>query len=323
VPDLPPMLSGESPADGAVLAGNTPTIGIDWQDTPDAFEGAVDESSLILIVDGTDLSGLAVTSATGVELNLPFALAEGFHDVFLEIHDETGSQNRTSWSFSIDTLAPSLVITEPTIPITNDAAVSVAGTTDPGVTVTVNGTGVTVGLTGTFRVDLTLADGTHSLPVVSTDSAGNSASTTVDIIVDTVAPSVTLISPPSSVEVATVTIAGSTEAGASVYVNGAAVGVDGTGAFSTNVALTAGSNTITAIAMDAAGNSGSTSATVTFNDPVPGLQEQLDDANTGLNTARDVAAALQLQLFVAIAIAAIGLVLAAVLFVLWWGGRNK
>ena len=159
--------------------------------------------------------------------------------------------------------------------------------------------------------------------MVSTDAAGNVATATVDIELDTVAPSITLISPPSSVEVASVTIAGSTEAGASVYVNGVAVGVDATGAFSTTVALTSGSNTITAIAMDAAGNSGSTSATVTFNDPVPGLQGELDDATADLDTGRNVAAALQTQLFIAIAIAAIGLVLAAVLFVLWWGMRSK
>ncbi|MFQ5918827.1 MAG: hypothetical protein ACE5I4_02120, partial [Thermoplasmata archaeon] len=323
VPDLPPMLSGLSPADGSILSGNTPTIGLDWQDTPDAFESSVDQDSLVLIVDGADLSNLAVTTATGVDLNLPFALADGAHDVFLEVWDETGSQNRTAWSFSIDSQAPSLAITEPTVSITNDPAVSVAGTTDPGAIVTVNGTPVSVGVTGTFRVDLTLGDGAHSLPVISTDPAGNSASTAVDIIVDTVAPSITLVSPPSTVEVASVTIAGTTEAGASVYVNGVAVGVDATGAFSTNVALNTGSNTITAVAMDAAGNSGSTSATVTFNDPVPGLQQDLDDANAGLNTAQDVAAALQLQLFVAIAIAVIGLVLAAVLFVLWWSGRKR
>ncbi|MDX1534806.1 MAG: hypothetical protein R3291_04230, partial [Thermoplasmata archaeon] len=111
--------------------------------------------------------------------------------------------------------------------------------------------------------------------------------------------------------------------GASVYVNGVAVGVDGTGAFSTVVALTPGSNTINAVAMDAAGNTGSASATVTFNDPVPGLQQDLDNANAGLTTAESVAAALQLQLFIASAIAAIGLVLAVVLFILWWSGRSK
>ncbi len=323
LPDLPPMLSGLTPAVGAVLATNTPTIALDWQDTPDAFEGAVDPASLILIVDGAELSTLAVATTTGVALNLPFALADGVHSVFLEVHDEAGSQNRTAWAFFIDTAAPSLVITEPVVSITNDPDVSIAGSTDPGVTVTVSGRLVIVGLLGSFRVDLTLGDGAHRIPVVSTDSAGNSASTTVDIIVDTVAPSITLVSPPSTVEVASVTISGSTEAGADVYLNGIAVAVDATGAFSVNVALVTGSNTITAVAMDAAGNSRSTSTTVTFNDPVPGLQQDLDSANEGLNMARDVAAALQIQLFVAIAIAAIALVLAAVLFVLWWGSRSK
>ena len=321
-PDLPPLLSGLTPADGAILATSTPSISLDYQDAEDAFTTAPDSESVTFILDGADLSDVALATATGVSLDLPFALAEGQHTVFVEVHDLAGSQARTTWSFTIDSIAPDLVVTEPVVSITNDPDVSIAGSSDPGVTVTVNGIATTVGLGGTFRVDLTLADGAHSIPVIATDGAGNTASTTVDIVVDTVAPSISLTSPPSTVEVASVTISGSTEAGASVYVNGGAVGVDANGAFSTTVALTPGSNTITAVAMDAAGNSGSTSVSVTFNDPVPGLQQGLDTANADLNAAQNVAAGLQTQLFVAIAIAAIGLVLAAVLFVLWWSGRK-
>lgn len=321
VPDLPPMLSGETPANGAVIAGNTPAIGLDWKDTPDAFESSVDQDSLVFILDGTDLSGLAVTTATGMALNLPFALSEGFHTVSVEVHDATGSQNRTVWSFSIDTVAPSLTITEPVVSITNDPVVSVAGTTDPGVTVTVDGNPVFVDPMGTFRVDLTLADGIHSIPIISTDAAGNSASTTVDIIVDTVDPTISL-NAPSSVEVATVEVTGSTEAGASVSVNGIAVDVDANGGFSIGLALAPGANTITAVATDPAGNSGSTSVSVTFNDPVPGLQQDLDNAKDDLDTAQGNLAGLQTQFLIAIVIAVFGIVLAAVLFVLYWGVRK-
>jgi hypothetical protein len=318
VPDLPPMLSGQTPVDGAILADNTPTIGLDWQDTPDAFEGAVDPDSLTLIVDGADLSDVAVATPTGFALNLPFALADGQHSVFVEIHDETGSQNRTSWTFIVDATAPSLVVTEPVVSITNDPVVSVAGRTDPGVTVTVAGNSVSVGVTGTFRVELTLADGTHSISVVSTDGAGNSASTTVDIVVDTVDPTISLSSPSSgaTVEVASVEVTGSTEAGASVSVNGIAVNVDANGAFSFSLALAPGSNTIDAVATDLAGNSGSTSVSVTFNDPVPGLQQDLNNANDGLNIAEGNVAGLQQQVLIAIVIAVIGVALAGVALVL-------
>ncbi len=329
VPDLPPMLSGQTPADGAILADTTPTIGLDWQDTPDAFEGAVDEDSLIFILDGADLSSLVVTTATGMSLNLPFALADGQHSVFVEIHDETGSQNRTSWTFTVDATAPSLVVTEPVVSITNDPVVSVAGRTDPGVTVTVDGNAVSVGLTGIFQVDLTLADGTHSISVVSTDAAGNSASATVDIIVDTVAPTISLSSPSSgsTVQIATVTVTGITEPGAAVTVNGLAPVVDANGAFSFNLGLTEGSNTITATATDPAGNSASTSVSVTYTDPVPGLQQDLDDTSSDLSTARANLATLidtlNVQVLILIGLVVAALVLAGVGLFLYWGLRRK
>ncbi len=322
VPDLPPELSGQTPADGSLIASNTPTVGLDWQDAADAFETAVDPDSLVLIVDGADLSSVAVATTSGMALNLPFALADGAHSISVEVHDENGSQNRTAWTFTIDSTVPDLVITAPTVPITNDPMVTVAGSTEPGASVTVDGSAVTVDALGAFTVDLTLADGTHSISVVSTDGAGNSASTTVDITVDTVAPTISLSSPSSgsTVEIASVEVAGSTEAGASVSVNGIAVSVDANGAFSFSLALAPGSNTITAVATDLAGNSGSTSVSVTFDDPVPALLQDLDNANDGLNTAQGNLADLQTQVLIAIIIAVVGVAMAGV--GLWWGMRK-
>ena len=321
-PDLPPLFANETPMDIAVPTAQ-PTLSVDMTDFPDAFEGMIDVDSVEVLLDGGDVTVLADITPTSVTLPLPFVIAEGRHDVTVNAADLTGSASFTSWSFDVDTVTPIIVITAPEGPITNVRDVVIEGLADPTATLTVNGTVTFVSFFGKFTTTVTLREGDNAIDVVSTDDAGNVATVTVGIELDTVAPSITLISPPSSVEVASVTIAGSTEAGASVYVNGVKVGVDATGAFSTTVALTSGSNTITAIAMDAAGNAGSTSATVTFNDPVPGLQQDLDNANEGLDAGRNVAASLQIQLFVAIAIAAIGLVLAAVLFVLWSGSRSK
>ena len=319
-PDLPPRFANETPKDITVPTAQ-PILSVDMTDFPDAFEGPVDVDSVEVLLDGADVTIFADVTPTSVTLPLPFVIAEGRHDVTVNAADLTGSASSTSWSFDVDTVTPIIVITAPEGPITNDRDVVIEGLADPTAILTVNGTVVFVSFLGKFTTTVTLREGDNSIDVVSTDAAGNVATVTVRIELDTVAPSITLISPPSSVEVASVTIAGSTEAGASVYVNGVAVGVDPAGAFSTNVALTSGSNTITAIAMDAAGNAGSTSATVTFNDPVPGLLQDLDDANDGLSAAQGNVAGLQTQVLIAIVIAVIGVALAGV--ALAWGMRKK
>ena len=325
LPDLPPVLSGLAPADGAIIADNTPTIGLNWQDTPDAFETAVDPDSAVLTLDGADFTALALATANSVSLTVPVPLGEGQHAISVEVRDENGSVNRTTWSFTVDTAAPALLIEEPTVPITNDPAVTVSGMTEPGATVTINGTPVSVNTFGFFIIAPTLPDGDHTFTVVATDSAGNVATEVVDITVDTVAPAVSLTSPASgtTVQVATVTVTGTTEPGAAVTVNGLAPEVDANGAFSFNLGLTEGSNTITATATDLAGNSASTSVSVTYTDPVPGLQQDLDDTNSDLNTAQGNLATLNTQILILIGLTVAAFVLAGVGFFLYWSLRRK
>ncbi len=324
-PDLPPMLSGRAPADGAVIARNSPTISLDYQDTPDAFETAVDPEDVVLTLDGVDFTALALATANSVSLTLPVPLGEGQHAISVEVRDENGSVNRTSWSFTVDTAAPALLIEEPTVPITNDPAVTVSGMTEPGATVTINGTPVSVNTFGRFTIAPTLPDGDHTFTVVATDAAGNVATEVVDITVDTVAPAVSLTSPASgtTVQVATVTVTGTTEPGAAVTVNGLAPEVDANGAFSFNLGLTEGSNTITATATDLAGNSASTSVSVTYTDPVPGLQQDLDDTNSDLSTAQGNLTTLNTQILILIGLVVAAFVLAGVGFFLYWKLRAR
>ena len=160
---------------------------------------------------------------------------------------------------------------------------------------------------------------------MATDAAGNTANATVEIILDTVAPAISLISPAvgATVEVAAVTVSGTTEPGALVVVNGLAVQVDANGAFSLDLALVEGSNTITATATDLAGNSASASRSVTYTDPVPGLQQDLDNANNELDTAQGNLATLNTQILILIGLAGAAFALAGVLFFLYWSQRRR
>jgi hypothetical protein len=320
-PDLPPLFANQAPRDITVPTAH-PTLSVDMTDFPDAFEGIIDVASVEVFLDGADVTVFADITPTSVTLPLPFVIAEGRHDVTVTAADLTGSASSTSWSFDVDTITPIIVITSPEGPLTNDPDVVIAGLADPTATLTVDGTEVFVSFIGKFTTTLTLPEGAHSIDVVSTDTAGNSATVTVKIEVDLTAPALTLSSPAdgSTVEVASVEVTGSTEAGASVSVNGIVVDVDANGAFSFSLALAPGSNTITAVATDLAGNSGSTSVSVTFNDPVPGLQQDLNNANDGLNIAQGNVAGLQTQVLIAIIIAVSGVVLAGVVF---WRGMGK
>ncbi len=134
---------------------------------------------------------------------------------------------------------------------------------------------------------------------------------TVNVTVDTVAPAISLSSPSDgeTVTVASVVVVGQTEPGAAVSVNGIAVEPAADGSFSVSLGLSVGEDTITATATDLAGNSESTSVSVTFTDQVPGL---LDDL-----------ANLQGQITLLLVLAVVAFALAGVLFVLYWRRRRQ
>lgn len=87
----------------------------------------------------------------------------------------------------------------------------------------------------------------------------------------------------STVETQVITVSGTTEAGASLEINGINVAVGSNGAFSFELGLSEGNNTISATAIDGAGNTASAQITVKFVDPVTDLQEELETVKNELN----------------------------------------
>lgn len=110
---------------------------------------------------------------------------------------------------------------------------------------------------------------------------------------DTTPPEISIESPISGEEVTTspVTVSGMTEPGVTLTVNGVLVSVGTDGTFSFSLALEVGWNTITATAVDEAGNSASDLVSVGFADPlddvVEDLQDQLDAAYQNLSASED------------------------------------
>ncbi len=113
--------------------------------------------------------------------------------------------------------------------------------------------------------------------MVAQDGAGNANAAVVSVEVDTRPPALILSSPTNGTSTAdaTILVTGTTEPGASVRVNGIVAEVSSNGSFSLLLALTEGENPITATATDRAGNDASVSVSVTFTNPVPGLEQNL------------------------------------------------
>ena len=137
--------------------------------------------------------------------------------------------------------------------------------------------------TGTFSLTTTrlnqisggtLADGTHTLHLLATDSRGNSTLSDLTFTLDRLAPGLTGVglSPGSDTGTAgdnvtaalKVVITGTTDPGVLITVGTRTALATGTGIFQVpDVALTAGANNLTVIASDVAGNTAQTVLTIT------------------------------------------------------------
>ncbi len=73
--------------------------------------------------------------------------------------------------------------------------ITVTGTVDdPAASVTINGTGATVSA-GNFSTTVTLGEGNNTITATATDPAGNSATASVSVNLDTVPPVITISFP--------------------------------------------------------------------------------------------------------------------------------
>lgn len=182
------------------LINAKPTVS--WKVT-DNDSGVNPDTIAITIDSGSKVTaGITKTAITGgyqCSYAIPSALVDGSHTVKVDATDYDGNKaTQRAVSFTVDTVPPQLSVTSPTNNLaTNNKTVTVAGTTNDAtsspctVTVKLNsGTAaaVEVGSNGAFSTTLTLVEGTNTIVVTSTDSAGKVSSVTRTILLDTKAP---------------------------------------------------------------------------------------------------------------------------------------
>ncbi|MFA5832145.1 MAG: Ig-like domain-containing protein [Bacteroidota bacterium] len=238
------------------LALSTPVDGMITKDSIITVSGtATDNSAVSVKINGID----AVVDAGGA-FTEEIVIAEGLNTITVVATDASNNASSVVRTVRKDATAPQLTVNNPQSIVTNQQSTIISGMVfdETAVSLSVNGTAVTVSSDGSFTNTVALNEGKNTITVVATDAVGNSSSQTRIVLKDSqppianiISPGINFISNSTSIEVSG-TISDSTAV--SVTINGAVVTLSN-GSFQTTLSGVEGNNTITIIATDEAGNS--------------------------------------------------------------------
>lgn len=182
-----PTITVTYPTASATTTNNKPTF--TWKVSDD--DSGVNSNTIGITIDsGSKItSGITKTATAGgyeCSYTPATALSDGSHTVKFNASDNDGNAaTQKSVTFKVDTVPPTLNVTSPAEGlVTNNATV----------TVKVNGTAVTVDASGNFSTTVTLTEGSNTITVVATDSAGKATTVTRKVTLDTKAPTITDVS---------------------------------------------------------------------------------------------------------------------------------
>ncbi len=272
----PPAVSIRNPLDGTVINNNRPEL------SGDATPG----TTVTVTLNGGAPVTVQADNTGAWRYPVPSALADGMQTVTATVMNNGESATATS-TFTVDTMAPTIVITSPSDgATTNDNRPTIRGTSEPGATITIVIDG---GEPATVRADaagswsyqpaMALSTGSHQVQATARDAAGNTASTSSNFTINPMAPTLTIDTPTNSQTVTTArpTISGTAAPGASVEVifptgERVTATADGNGQWSATPTreLPQGSATVTA-SLPAEANSPEASVTFTVDAPQTGL----------------------------------------------------
>ena len=198
-----PVIAITYPTASALITNNKP--GITWTVTDD--DSGVNPSTIGVTIDsgskitGDSISKTAISGGYKCTYTPGTALADGSHTIKIDASDYDGNAaSQNSVTFKIDTVPPTLSVTSPVDGfVTNQAACNVQGTTNDltssPVSVTVklnngNAEAATVASNGSWSKVVTLVEGSNTITIVATDSAGKSTTVTRTVKLDTKAPAI-------------------------------------------------------------------------------------------------------------------------------------
>ena len=261
-------------AGGSSVSTNDPTRTI--AGTSDVASGSVVRVS----VDAQTLT--ALVQPNGTWNVAPAALSDGTHTITASVTDPAGNVGTASQQLTVDTVPPAVTITGGANALTNDPTPTIAGTaavaagTVVSVTLADQTLTALVNSSGAWSVTAALlSDGPHRVIMSVSDTAGNQASATQTLTVDTVAPTVTITGgATASTNNASPTITGTSNATPGTTVTVTIAGQTMTTLLQTNRTWNAtprpirdGTWLVVASAPDPAGNVGIARQTLTIGNP--------------------------------------------------------
>ncbi len=182
-------------------------------------------------------------------------LEDGPHGLLVRAVDAVGNVgNTSSRSFTVDTVRPFIDL-DGAPALVNTTSVTVQGSVEPGVVLTINGRGYDVSPEGVFVADFPLNEGPNTLLLVVVDMALNTNSTSFGVVRDTIAPVLKVTAPEDGVwtNARQVYVEGLTEPGVVLLINGQDA-VEVAGSFRHRLDLSPEAFDIAVLATDAAGN---------------------------------------------------------------------
>ena len=203
-----PVINITSPSTGSWLGSNTPPIVFTLRD--EANGSGIKLTALSLKIDSTTYTNASagmvctpVTDGYNCTYTPQSALSDGSHTVTVNVADNDGNTAvQKTTTFTVDTVAPTLNVTAPVDNLkTNIAPCNVIGSTNDAtsssvtVTIKLNGAdqGVVTVTGGSFSKSITLANGSNTIIVRSTDLAGKFTEVTRTVSLNTVAPTISNI----------------------------------------------------------------------------------------------------------------------------------
>ncbi len=253
--------------------------------------GTASTSAPFSIVSGSPftLVGVGATQTVTVRFT-PTTPATATTNVNFTADGDTFSRNASGTGIAIDTTPPTVAITSPTSNptySTSSSPLTLGGTASDNVGVTQvtwansrGGSGTSSGTTSWTASGIVLQAGTNVLTVTARDAAGNTATDSVTVTLDTTAPTVAITSPTASPTYTTTSSSlmlggtasdniGVTQVTWANSRGGSGMATGTTSWTASGIVLQSGTNVLTVTARDAAGNTSTDSLTVTSDTTPP------------------------------------------------------
>lgn len=205
VEKIPPVITINSPTDGAYVSNNQQPIVFNVVDEEGG--SGVNPDTIVVKLNGAVVSNVQKQEVSnGYQCTAtPDVMPDGTYTVSVSASDNDGNAaTEKTITFKVDTVPPALNISSPEEGlITAQTSLTIVGTTNDAtsspvtITITLNsqdqGT-VNVGSDGGFTKQVALTEGANVIVITATDKAGKQSSVTRNVTLDTSVPKITSVS---------------------------------------------------------------------------------------------------------------------------------